>query len=91
MPASAHLQTLGQSRAHYRCGVEPPVVALRLFSQAVRFPLAVYLDDAHRQDFLKTLAEAWQKTAWQVHACRLMANHYHLGRNRPMRIWPGCP
>ena len=28
----------------------------------------IYLDDVDRQDFLKTLAEAYQKTAWQVHA-----------------------
>jgi REP element-mobilizing transposase RayT len=31
-----------------------------------------------RQDFLKTLAEACQKTDWQVHAYCLMSNHYHL-------------
>ncbi len=31
-----------------------------------------------RQDFLKTLAEACQKTDWQVHAFCLMRNHYHL-------------
>jgi hypothetical protein len=28
----------------------------------------IYLDDVDRQDFLKTLAEACQKTDWQVHA-----------------------
>src|SRR3974390_651313 len=38
----------------------------------------IYLDDVDRQDFLKTLAEACQKTAWQVHAYCLMTNHYHL-------------
>ncbi len=27
-----------------------------------------YLDDVDRQDSLKTLAEACQKTGWQVHA-----------------------
>jgi REP element-mobilizing transposase RayT len=31
-----------------------------------------------RHDFLKTLAEACQKTGWQVHAYCLMGNHYHL-------------
>ena len=31
-----------------------------------------------RQDLLKTLAEACQKTAWQVHAYCLMRNHFHL-------------
>ncbi len=38
----------------------------------------IYLDDVDRQDFLKTLAEACQKTGWQVHAYCLMRNHFHL-------------
>ena len=38
----------------------------------------IFLDDVDRQDFTKTLAEACQKTAWQVHAYCLMPNHYHL-------------
>jgi len=38
----------------------------------------IYLDDVDRQDFLKTLAEACQKTGWQIHAYCLMTNHYHL-------------
>src|SRR3974390_1776519 len=38
----------------------------------------IYLDDVDRQDFLKTLAEACQKTAWQVHAYCLMGKHFHL-------------
>ena len=38
----------------------------------------IFLDDVDRQDFLKTLAEACQKTGWQVHAYCLMRNHYHL-------------
>ena len=29
---------------------------------------AIYLNDVDRQDFLKTQAEACQKTGWQVHA-----------------------
>jgi hypothetical protein len=36
------------------------------------------LDDVGRQDFLKTLAEACQKTGWQVYAYCLMSNHYQL-------------
>jgi putative transposase len=28
----------------------------------------IFINDVDRQDFLKTLAEACQKTAWQVHA-----------------------
>ncbi len=38
----------------------------------------IFLNDVDRQDFLKTLAEACQKTRWQVHAYCLMPNHYHL-------------
>src|ERR1051326_651008 len=38
----------------------------------------IYLDDVDRQDFLKTMAEACQKTAWQVHGYCLMSKHYHL-------------
>ena len=38
----------------------------------------IFLDDVDRHDFLKTLAEACQKTDWQVHAYCLMPNHYHL-------------
>ena len=36
-----------------------------------------------RHDFIKTLAEACQKTDWQVHACCLMSNHYHLVLETP--------
>jgi REP element-mobilizing transposase RayT len=38
----------------------------------------IFVDDVDRQDFIKTLAEACQKTCWQVHAYCLMPNHYHL-------------
>src|SRR5205807_10314160 len=38
----------------------------------------IFLDDVDRQDFLKTLAEACQKTSWQTHAYCLMRNHFHL-------------
>jgi putative transposase len=38
----------------------------------------IFVDDVDRQDFLKTLAEACQKTDWQVHAYCLMRNHFHL-------------
>ena len=38
----------------------------------------IFLDDVDRQDFIKTLAEACQKTRWQVHAYCLMPNHNHL-------------
>jgi len=39
---------------------------------------SIYQDDVDRQDFIKTLAEACQKTDWQVHAYCLMSNHFHL-------------
>ena len=39
---------------------------------------SIFLNDVDRQDFLNTLAEACQKTGWQVHAYCLMSNHYHL-------------
>jgi REP element-mobilizing transposase RayT len=38
----------------------------------------IFQDDVDRQDFIRTLAEACQKTDWQVHAYCLMPNHFHL-------------
>lgn len=38
----------------------------------------IFKDEADRKRFLETLAEACVKTAWQVHAYCLMANHFHL-------------
>jgi putative transposase len=38
----------------------------------------VFCDDLDREDFLKTLGAACQKTGWQVHAYCLMSNHFHL-------------
>ena len=43
----------------------------------------IFLDDVDRQDFIKTLAEACQKTNWQVHAYGLMPNHYPLVLETP--------
>jgi REP element-mobilizing transposase RayT len=43
----------------------------------------IFLNDVDRQDFLKTLAEACQKTDWQIHAYCLMCNHYHLVLETP--------
>ncbi len=39
---------------------------------------AIYLEDADRGLFLKTLGEACLRTGWRVHAYVLMDNHYHL-------------
>ena len=38
----------------------------------------IFADDHDRHRFLKTLAEACEKTGWQVHAYCLMSNHFHL-------------
>jgi REP element-mobilizing transposase RayT len=38
----------------------------------------IFHDDQDRQLFLKTLGEACEKTAWQIHAYCLMRNHFHL-------------
>ena len=43
----------------------------------------IFLDDIDRQDFIKTLAEACQKTGWQVHAYCPMPNHYHVALETP--------
>jgi REP element-mobilizing transposase RayT len=43
----------------------------------------IFLNDVDRQDFIKTMAEACQKTGWQVHAYCLMRNHYHLVLETP--------
>jgi len=43
----------------------------------------VFLDGVDRQDFVKALAEACQKTGWQAHAYCLMTNHYHLAVETP--------
>jgi len=46
----------------------------------------IFLDDVDRQDFLKTLAEACQKTGWEVHAYCPMRNHFHLVLETPNAI-----
>ena len=43
----------------------------------------IFRDDVDRQDFLKTLTEACQKTGFQVHAYCLMSNHFHLVMETP--------
>jgi putative transposase len=40
-------------------------------------------DDVDRPDFIKTLAEACQKTGWQVPAYCLMPNHCHVVLETP--------
>jgi REP element-mobilizing transposase RayT len=38
----------------------------------------IFLDDGDGHDFMKTLAETCQKTGFEIHACCLMKNHFHL-------------
>jgi putative transposase len=38
----------------------------------------IFETDVDRQDFVKTLAEACEKTGFEIHACCLMRNHFHL-------------
>jgi putative transposase len=44
---------------------------------------AIFRGDEDRLLFLKTLGEACEKTAWQVHAYCLMNNHFHLVLETP--------
>jgi len=44
---------------------------------------AIFRDDLDRRLFLKTLAEACEKTDWQVHAWCLMKNHFHVVLETP--------
>jgi len=52
----------------------------------------IFRDDVDRQEFLKTLAEACQKTDWKVHAYCLMRNHFHLVLRTPNAnlVGPAC-
>ena len=43
----------------------------------------IYADGQDRLLFLETLAEACEKTDWQVHAWCLMSNHFHLVSETP--------
>ena len=38
----------------------------------------IFLDDGDCHDFIKTLAEACQKTRFEIHGYCLMKNHFHL-------------
>ena len=38
----------------------------------------IFLDDGDGHDFIKTLAEACQKTGFEIHGYCLMKNHFHL-------------
>jgi len=50
----------------------------------------IFTGDSDRHCFLKTLSQACQKTAWQVHAYCLMPNHFHLVLETPQpNLVPG--
>jgi putative transposase len=38
----------------------------------------IFRDDADRKQFVETLAQACERSGWQVHAYCLMPNHFHL-------------
>jgi putative transposase len=38
----------------------------------------IFTDDGDRELFLGTLGQCCAKTGWQVQACCLMGNHFHL-------------
>jgi putative transposase len=57
--------------------VEYPGAIYHLMSRGDRQD-DIFLDDVDGRDFLVTLAEACQKTGWQVHAYCLMRNPFHL-------------
>ena len=44
---------------------------------------AIFLDDADRVEFVRTLGEACAKMGWQAHAYCLMSNHFHLVLETP--------
>ena len=43
----------------------------------------IVLTDADRERFVETLAEACEKSAWEVYAWVLLDNHYHLALRTP--------
>src|SRR3989442_491473 len=43
----------------------------------------IFNDDNDRLLFLDTLAQACQKTDWQIHGWCLMSNHFHLVTETP--------
>jgi REP element-mobilizing transposase RayT len=62
--------------------VEYPGAIYHLMNRGNRKEI-IYRDEADRQVFLDTLAEACGKTAWEIHAYCLMPNHFHLVAETP--------
>jgi len=49
---------------------------------------AIVRDDADRATFVRTLAEASERSGFRVHAFALMSNHYHLLLETPQANVP---
>ncbi|HEY5741435.1 MAG TPA: transposase [Terrimicrobiaceae bacterium] len=49
---------------------------------------AIVRDDADRATFVRTLAEASERSGFRVHAFTLMSNHYHLLLETPQANLP---
>ena len=47
----------------------------------------IFADDHDREMWQATLAQAWNRTGWRIHAWALMANHYHLLLEPPNPTW----
>lgn len=62
--------------------VEYPGAIYHVISRGDRYE-DISLDDVDRQDFLKTLAEACQKTGFQVPADCLLRRHFHVVLETP--------
>jgi REP element-mobilizing transposase RayT len=65
-----------------KLGVQYPAAIYHVLSRGDRRE-DLFLDEVDRQDFLKTLTEACQKTDWQVHAYCPMENPKGAHTNLP--------
>jgi putative transposase len=65
-----------------RLRVEFPGAIYHLLSRGDRRE-PIFYDDADRDNFVATMAEACAKTEWQIHAFCLMPNHFHLVLETP--------
>jgi len=63
--------------------VEYPGAIYRVMNRGDRRE-PIFKDDQDRTQFIATLGEACEKTAWEVHAYCLMSNHFHLVLETPL-------
>jgi REP element-mobilizing transposase RayT len=78
---SSRLRNLARMARQLR--VEDPGAIYHVMNRGDRRE-PVFKDDLDRQRFLLTLGQACAKTAWQVHAFRLMENHFQLVLETPL-------